>query len=85
MLAAISIPTLLLLASVAVAQDETPSVVTSPFVSPTPESEAIFTIQTSADPDPWSCYMDCVQPPCPECKHFFVSGARDMSNASRHR
>lgn len=70
MLAAISIPTLLLLASVAVAQEETPSVATSPFVSPTPESEAIFTIQTSADPDPWSCYMDCVQPPCPPCKQI---------------
>ncbi|KAL1795842.1 hypothetical protein ACET3X_006066 [Alternaria dauci] len=75
MLAAISIPTLLLLASVAVAQEESPSVATSPFVSPTPESEAIFTIQTSveADPDPWSCYMDCVQPPCPPCTGSTIS------------
>ncbi|KAG9195531.1 hypothetical protein G6011_00652 [Alternaria panax] len=73
MLAAISIPTLLLLASVAAAQDETPSVATSPFVSPTPESEAIFTIQTSADVDPWSCYMNCVQPPCPPCTGSMVS------------
>jgi hypothetical protein len=85
MLAAVSIPTLLLLASVAVAQDETPSVVTSPFVSPTPESEGIFTIQTSTDVDPWSCYMDCVQPPCPPCKRLFFGLSQDMFNVDRHR
>ncbi|KAI4958595.1 hypothetical protein J4E86_004199 [Alternaria arbusti] len=76
MLAAISIPTLLLLASVAVAQDDTPTVATSPFVSPTPESEALYTIQTQTatdDVDPWSCYMECVQPPCPACTGSMMS------------
>lgn len=88
MLAAISIPTLLLLASVAVAQDDTPSVATSPFVSPTPESEALYTIQTQTatdDVDPWSCYMECVQPPCPACKYTLFGLSRNMSNNSRHR
>lgn len=60
----ISIPALLLLASVAVAQEETPSVATSPLVSPTPSEEQIYTIQTT---DPWACYEDCIQPPCPPC------------------
>jgi hypothetical protein len=88
MLAAISIPTLLLLASVAVAQDDTPSVATSPFVSPTPESEALYTIQTqtaTGDVDPWSCYMECVQPPCPACKYTLFGLSRNMFDNSRHR
>jgi hypothetical protein len=59
-------PTLLLLASAAVAQEETPSVVTSIAISPTPTTEEVFTIQTSTPSasDPWACYVDCLMPPC---------------------
>ncbi|KAF1829214.1 hypothetical protein BDW02DRAFT_574184 [Decorospora gaudefroyi] len=66
-LASASFPALLLLlASAVVAQDTTPSVVTDISISPTPTTEIILTIQTST-PDPWSCYQDCIQPPCPQC------------------
>ncbi|KAL7777218.1 hypothetical protein CFE70_007641 [Pyrenophora teres f. teres 0-1] len=56
MLASLSMSTLLLLASAAAAQD---TVATSPFVSPTPTTEEVFTIQTSAPAttsaaDPWA-------------------------------
>ncbi|EOA88468.1 hypothetical protein ACJQWK_02170 [Exserohilum turcicum] len=63
-----SAPALLLLASAAVAQGDTTTVVvaTSPFVSPTPSSVDIFTIQTSMPAeDPWACYEACLMPPCP--------------------
>ncbi|EUC38560.1 hypothetical protein COCVIDRAFT_95334 [Bipolaris victoriae FI3] len=67
MLASTSISTstvLLLLASVAVAQDAptTPS----PSLGPSPTSEGVFTIQTSVPADdPWACYEECFMEPCP--------------------
>ncbi|CAE7195746.1 hypothetical protein P3342_009951 [Pyrenophora teres f. teres] len=69
MLASLSMSTMLLLASAAAAQD---TVATSPFVSPTPTTEEVFTIQTSAPAttsaaDPWACYQACFQEPCPSC------------------
>ena len=72
----VAIPTLLLLASAAVAQDASTSVsvVTSPFVSPSPTDEQVYTIQTDTTAvasDPWACYQDCFMPPCPPlaCKY----------------
>ncbi|KAI8943558.1 hypothetical protein NX059_001555 [Plenodomus lindquistii] len=67
MLASISIPTLLLLASGISAQD-VPSVVTSISISPTPASEELFTIQTSVPSIGTASYdCDCIQEPCPPC------------------
>ncbi|KAH9882903.1 hypothetical protein J1614_000269 [Plenodomus biglobosus] len=70
MLASISIPALLLLASAVSAQD-LPSVVTSISISPTPASEELFTIQTSDPPDPpsgtWTHDCNCIQEPCIAC------------------
>jgi hypothetical protein len=58
--------TMLLLASVAVAQ--TPSVVTFVSISPTPLSEGVLSIQTVAPVFSESaCYEVCIMPPCNPC------------------
>jgi hypothetical protein len=58
--------TMLLLASVAVAQ--TPSVVTFISISPTPLSEGVLSIQTVAPVFSESaCYEVCIMPPCNPC------------------
>jgi len=84
MLASLSISTLLLLASAAVAQD---TVATSPFVSPTPTTEEVFTIQTSAVStpvvDPWECYQACFQEPCPSCTVSIKLSCRIEANLAR--
>jgi hypothetical protein len=62
----------LLLASAALAQTQTPSVVTFISISPTPESEQVFSIQTvSVSSTP--CYEACIMEPCAPCKHHPVS------------
>ncbi|KAF2855075.1 hypothetical protein T440DRAFT_486095 [Plenodomus tracheiphilus IPT5] len=68
MLASMSMATLLLLASAAVSAQDTPSVVTSISITPTPASEEVFTIQTSEPPSgTWTFDCDCIQEPCSAC------------------
>jgi len=62
-----SIAALVLLAASAVsAQDTAPSVVTFISISPSPASEALFTIQTGV-PASASMACNCIQEPCAAC------------------
>lgn len=64
-------PTVLLLASVAIAQSSTPSVVTYQSIPPVPTTEGVFTIQTSEPVFVESsvCAV-CFMEPCPPCAQF---------------
>jgi hypothetical protein len=73
MRASISIPALLLLASVAVAQDDT---TTASVATSTDDGVLTIQTQTSVSSDPWACYeQQCFMEPCPPspCKLAFHS------------
>jgi hypothetical protein len=62
-------PALLLLASAAMAQVETPSVVTFISMSPVPTTDGVFTVQTSMPSLSMTpCINACTQAPCRPCK-----------------